>query len=493
MSAPKSKIRPNAVGQFAWTLLLGALCFGRSATAAPEEPVPPRVAESLPIVGSLLPAEPPQFAEPLQLAESLPPGSLDEDEPAAAPTDDPFGGDSPFGADDPFGTDDPFGMETTDWDSVFAAVDDDFDRASGRYSPIIDLTYDKVAGFHVAGGVTVGPVWERRIRTESRIGYDFGRSKPTGQGSLRAGELDKESWWTQIGAHSGIVPFGSHQPYGNPIFAIVGGYDARSYVREEAGELRLSWKPYKTWTLQTAVRRVHQAPSPITSTEHIFGSDRWMDQNAEARRWTGTGVELHVSHRPRYSEDVVLPGTYLSGTFANFGGALSSGPEFTHGSVSAKQIWLPRGKDELYVIADLGLTGGDAPPQFAQDLGGHGGLRGFEPRFVTGTQRLFVRAQFAWANDKVGKIKTPIFGKTKLRFVPFVEAGSVWGDSPIHDAGDMEMPGGNQVHWDLGVGLRRNVDSSGLLSYLQVDFAWPMGADTGPARITLTLSSRGFD
>ena len=46
---------------------------------------------------------------------------------------------------------------------------------------------------------------------------------------------------------------------------------------------------------------------------------------------------------------------------------------------------------------------------------------------------------------------------------------------------------------DLGVGLRRNVDSSGLLSYLQVDFAWPMGADTGPARITLTLSARRFD
>ena len=466
MPAPKSKISASWMRTLAWLLLFGALSVSRGVAAA--------------LVDASTQGTPAAADEP------------SNENPFGA--DDPFAAEDPFGAGSPFGDDDPFGMETTDWDSVFAAVDDDFDRASGRLSPIIDLTYDKVAGFHIAGGVTVGPVWERRIRTESRFGYDFGRSKPTGQGSVRLGELDKERYWVQVEAHSGIASFGSHQPYGNPIFAIVGGYDARSYLREEGGELRFSWKPYRTWTLQTALLRTHQAPSPLTSSEHIFGSDRWMEQNALAKRWTGTGIELSASHRPRYSEDVVLPGTYITANVRTHGGALSSGPEFTHASVSGKQIWLPRGKDELYVIADLGFTGGDAPPQFAQDLGGHGGLRGFEPRFVTGTHRAFLRAQFAWANDKVGKIKTPIFGKTKLRFVPFAEVGSVWGTDPIHDAGDLaDLPDRNQVHWDLGVGLRRNVDSSGLLSYLQVDFAWPMGADTGPARITLTLSARGFD
>ena len=404
---------------------------------------------------------------------------------------------------DPFGTGDPFAMETTNWDSVFAAVDRDFDRARGWIEPLVDLSYDKVAGLHIDGGAALGPLWNARVGTATRFGYDFGRSKPTGRGSVRYGDLDRETWWLGVELHSGISSFGSHQPYTNTLLAFVGGYDARAYLREEGGEVRASWKPTAAWTLQTAAIRTHQAPSPLRASYHLFGSDRWMEENAGADgmagnlgvdRWTGTGVLVQAEHRPRYSDDVVLPGLYARGAVASYRGALSSGPEFSRWTVQAKRLWQPRGRDEFYVIADLGITAGHAPIQFAQDLGGQGGLRGFEPRFVTGNQRIFVRSQFAWANRKLGQIKLPVFGKTKLRLVPFAEVGSVWGDPSVGLGGrDLVLPDPSEIHWDLGLGLRRIVDSSGLLSYLQVDFAWPMGADTGPARITLMLSSRGFD
>lgn len=411
-----------------------------------------------------------------------------ESPPAPPAFEDPFA--------DPFATEDPFGMESTDWDSVFAAVDRDFDRAGGWFEPLVDLSYDKVAGLHIDGGLAVGPVWDQRLRTETRLGYDFGRSKPTAQGGVRIGDLDRERYWLGVEAHSGITSFGSHQPYTNTLLTFVGGYDARSYLREEGGEVRLSFRPTPGWTVQTALLRTHQAPSPLRADFHLFGSDRWMEQNAEVDRWTGTGLLLLAERRPRYSEDVVLPGLYARAKVLTYRGALSSGSEFSRWALEGRRVWQPRGRDELYVAADLAITAGSqpGPSQFLQDIGGHGGLRGFEPRFVVGTQRAFIRTQFAWANNTLGQIKLPVVGKTKLRLVPFAEVGSVWGRTDRGLRGsDLSLPDRSDIHWDLGLGLRRIVDSSGLLSYLQVDFAWPMGADTGPARITLTLSSRGFD
>lgn len=407
----------------------------------------------------------------------------------AAEFEDPF---APTGADSA-APEDPFGMEATDWDSVFAAVDRDFDRARGLLEPLVSLTYDKVAGLHADAGVAVGPFWQRRILTETRAGYDFGREKPTGSAGIRVGELDRGTAWVGLRVHSGISTFGRHQPYGNPLLAAVGGYDARGYLREEGGVLEIGWKPRRTASLEAAFLRTHQAGSPLTSDFHVFGSDRWMETLPAVQRWTGTGVRLEWARRPAYSEEVVLPGIYARARVETYGGALSSGPEFSHGLLEFRRIFLSRAEDELWLSGDFGITGGDAPPQFAQDLGGHGGLRGFEPRFDVGTQRVFLRSQFVWGNDTLGQIKLPLVGKTKLRLVPFAEFGAVWGDGSLTEADDLRLPRGPEVHWDLGVGLRRMVESSGLLSYLQVDGAWPMGADTGPIRVTLSLSSHGFE
>lgn len=394
---------------------------------------------------------------------------------------------------DPFATGDPFGIETTDWDSVFAAVDDEFARAEPWLTPLVDLSYDKVAGLHLDGGAGVGPFWSQTVRVEGRAGYDFGREKPTGQAAIRAGNLEDDSLWFEVDARSGIVAFGSHQPYANTLLAYLGGYDARGYVREERGHVGLSWKPDRSWTVRLTAMRVHQAPSPLTADDHLFGSDRWMRENPAADRWTGTGLGLALEHRPRYSEKVALPGTYLDARVESFGGALSPGREFSLWSLRARQLWHLRQRDEFYLAGEFAVTAGDAPRQHWQDLGGHGGLRAFVPRFATGTQRAFVRGQYVWGEDLLRRTRIPWIAKARLHPVPFVETGAVWGRAPLEDPASVSAPERGEVRWDLGIGLRRGVESSGLLSYVQVDVAWPMGSDTGPPRITVTLSSRGFD
>jgi hypothetical protein len=98
--------------------------------------------------------------------------------------------------------------------------------------------------------------------------------------------------------------------------------------------------------------------------------------------------------------------------------------------------------------------------------------------------------------------RVPLLRRLGFRIVPFIEAGSVWGRDPGGDAlrvrpirewKDLKLPRRSDVRWDLGFGLRQEVNYPGILSYAQVDFAWPMGADTGPARVTVQLSKDGLD
>ncbi len=412
------------------------------------------------------------------------------DEPADAP-EDPFA--DPF-SDSPF-MDDPFGIETTDWDSVFAAVDDEFEKAQGnQLIPLFGIGYGKKTGFHFNGGVGIGPAWKQRIHLGARMGYDVAREKPTGRGFLRVGDLARETYWAEFRMHSGVRAFGSHQPYGNTLFAFVGGYDGQSYLLQRAGALTLHWQPDKTWTARVRAERREEQSAPLKEDYHWFGSDRWMDLDTAVDDWIGNGIGVSLSHRPRYSEDVVLPGAYFSASVESWGGALGGSSEHSLWSFQWKQIWKPfELRDEFYLLLDYGATGGQAPTQALQDIGSEGGLRGFVPRSYVGTQRWLLRAQYMWRENWMKRTRIPLIKEARLRLVPFAEAGSVWGGRPLENPEELQLPLRSEVHWDLGFGLRRIVDSSGLLSYLQVDFAWPMGADSGPARITLSLSGQGFD
>ncbi|MEZ4655648.1 MAG: hypothetical protein R3E12_19175 [Candidatus Eisenbacteria bacterium] len=91
----------------------------------------------------------------------------------------------------------------------------------------------------------------------------------------------------------------------------------------------------------------------------------------------------------------------------------------------------------------------------------------------------------------VRKSGLPWIEKLRFHLVPFLEVGSAWGGFVPQT--DWDPPTADQVHWDVGFGVRRVVESSGILSFVEVDFAWPMGDDTGPARITVQLSKRGYD
>lgn len=393
-------------------------------------------------------------------------------------------------------------FESTDWDSVFAAFDSGFGRQGGPgLDPLFGVRYDKVEGLHLEGGVGVGPRWSWLRRVELRSGYDLGRERPHASARLALGPTERERFGVEFEIHDGIRSFGAHQPYGNTLFALVAGYDARPYLRDRGGSAGVWWKPFQTVTGRLGFVRFREDPARAHTTFHIFGPDRWMEDNLAAERLHANAIEVGLALRPRYSEDVALPGFYALFRARIHGGEWLQGDrEYSTIEVRVDYLAELPWEDSVDLRLRYSLAAGRPPLQALPDLGGDAGLRAFEPRRFVGVESRLARVQYLWHEDFLRRTRIPHIKRGRLRLVPFAEIGSVWsnpdeqgGADPLRDLDDLRAPRASEAHWNLGFGLRRDVESSGLLSYVQVDFAWPMGAETGPVRVTLKLSSIGFD
>lgn len=392
-------------------------------------------------------------------------------------------------------------FESMDWDSVFAAFDTGFAKQGPGIDPLVGLRYSDVEGLHLEGGVGVGPRWRVLQRVEARFGYDISRERPNASGRLRVGPTSRERYGLELEIHDRVRVYGNHRPYGNTLFTFIAGYDAQAYLRERAGSAAVFWRPWRTLLLRAGYARFRQDPLPVATQFHLFGPDRWMEFNPAADRLHARAIRFEAALRPRYSGDVVMPGLYL-GTVVNVhGGTVLGGDrEYTTLETSFEYIrFLPWRDDRVSLAVVYRLTGGEPPFQALQDLGGAAGLRAFEPRRFLGHETRYARLQYLWSYDLFRATRLPWIKRARLRLVPFAEVGSAWlglgpeGEPRMRDRDDLRDPRFDEIHWDLGFGLRRNVESSGLLSFVEVDFAWPMGGDTGPVRITARLSSVGFD
>lgn len=409
-------------------------------------------------------------------------------------------------------------FDPSNWDSVTAAYDASIRHDRGRrIAPLYGLRFNKAEGLHVEAGGSFRDLRLRIAELELRAGYDFGRERPVG--AVRASvTLDpKGRWGIEAEAADQVRPFGNYRPYGNTWLALFGGYDAMQFQRERRLGLVATRRFSEDRQARLGWVRLEQDPLPPVTDAHIFGAGDWMRRNDAAVPFTGNGLRLHLRRGASYEEETAIEGLITETELMVFGGELLRGTrEFSRLQADAWYTRLNRQSAAFHVYGSASLATGQAPRQAWPDLGGAAGLRGFSPRgerpdrslvgtqrpFLVGTQRLFFRAEVRSPPATLRVKRVAALRNLGLKLAPFVEAGTVWGlesgrtDPKIREIRewrDLRAPRRSDVHWDLGIGLRRDVSYSGILSYLEIDLAWPMGADTGSPRITVQFSRDGLD
>jgi hypothetical protein len=410
-------------------------------------------------------------------------------------------------------------FDPSDWDSVTVAYDTSVRRdRERRIAPLYGLRFNKAEGLHLELGGSLRDLRLRIAELDLRAGYDLGRERPAGAVRARVALDPKGRWGIDAEAADQVRPFGNYQPYGNTWPTLFAGYDAMQYQRERRFGLAVTRRFSEDRRARFGWVRLEQDPLRPVTDAHLFGAGDWMEHNEAAEPFTGNGLRLHLRRGASYEEETVLRGLITETELMVFGGELLRGTrEFSRLQTDAWYTRLNRRSAAFHLYGSASLATGDAPRQAWPDLGGAAGLRAFPPRGeetgnnLFGTQRLFLRAEVRSPSATLRVKRIKALRNLGLKLVPFAEAGAVWGLEPgptvpetreiretpqireIREWRDLRAPRRSEVHWDLGFGLRRDVDYSGILSYVEIDVAWAMGADTGSPRITVQFSRDGLD
>jgi hypothetical protein len=407
-------------------------------------------------------------------------------------------------------------FDPSDWDSVTAAYDTSVRRdRQRRIAPLYGLRFSKAEGLHLETGGNLRDLRLRIAELELRAGYDLGRERPVGAVRARVALDPKGRWGIEAEAADQVRPFGNYQPYGNTWLTLFAGYDAMQYQRERRLGLAVTRRFSEDRRARFGWVRLEQDPLWPVTDAHLFGAGDWMERNEAAEPFTGNGLRLHLRRGASYEEETVIQGLITETELMVFGGELLRGTrEFSQLQADAWYTRLNRRSAAFHLRGSASLATGEAPRQAWPDLGGATGLRAFPPRgeetgnSLIGTQRLFLRAEVRSPSATLRVKRVKALRNLGLKLVPFAEAGAVWGlergpTGPeireirtirrIRAWRDLRAPRRTEVHWDLGFGLRRDVDYSGILSYVEIDLAWPMGADTSSPLITVQFSRDGLD
>lgn len=388
-------------------------------------------------------------------------------------------------------------FEAMDWDSVFAAYDEGVKPPRPER---VGIGYSKVEGIHVEAGVGLERRFHPWERIDLRSGYDLARERPTIRGQIRfalqpaalflKGREPRHA--LELRGHDGARPFSDHDPYGNGVLTVVGGYDARHYLREQSGAAGVRIRRRKSLDLFLGAERIDQRPLLPREDRHLAGVDHWMKENPAADRLVANGLLVELERHPSDAEKVVLDGTYwtLAGLWR--GGELLGGDR-EYGVARSRFYWrYTRFNEDVFSVVALAKSAfGDAPRQALAELGGDAALRGLVPGRFVGTNTAALRLQYERGRNLFRRV--PFAKELRVHLMPFAELGAAWGSPPVRFPSHWKGPHRSDTHWDLGWNLRRSLEDLGVAAHADVRFVWPMGADTGPARITFSFSGDGRD
>lgn len=332
-----------------------------------------------------------------------------------------------------------------EYDSIRAY---EWDRQTGwefSFRPLSYSTYNRVEG--TRPGIGFGLADNRWFEADLGTGYGFANHRWTGFGRITLGEPFRPA--VRLEAHDRILPFGPNRiEYAAGLMSLVAGQDRQDYLRSRGvGLTLLPWRK-PNGEIRLSVFHREELPVRQETDYHFFGGGTPMeDPNPAIERGRTNGVSLAGT------ADLLTDRVSLVADAGVAGGELGGDFDFSWQSagVTVRTVFPDGG------IMSLGIeaahAGGEPPVQALPFLGGDGNLRGYGRLEFAGTERASLRAEYATGIDLLARTGIKPLGKLRLQFIPFVDAGTTWGDAPGIGGVGGSLDG--DLRSSLGLGIRR--------------------------------------
>jgi hypothetical protein len=251
------------------------------------------------------------------------------------------------------------------------------------------------------------------------------------------------------------VPFGSNQgSYFTSLGALVAGQDRQDYLHERSWDAGLEWRPEPRARLALFWSVREQQSASAATDFRLAGGDTPIEfPNPPIDDGTMRGLELHATWRSEHRSVTAALESGLTG------GELGGDFEFAWQNARATVTRSVGAGDRVALTLAVANTAGSAPVQSVPMLGGDTTLRGFERHEFAGDRSLAVRTEYVVGRDLLARTRIPLVRSLQLQFIPFVDAGTAWGD-PRSIAGSSPLDG----RWksSLGLGIQRHINYPGL-------------------------------
>ena len=325
-------------------------------------------------------------------------------------------------------------------------------RVGLSLEPLALTDYQRVDGLRLGMGAEAR--LGRRVRADLAGAYGFASHDWAGRAHLEFGR--RAGPQVRFTAAELAEPFGP-TPGGHSLglmaFAI--GQDRRDYLRRRDFECEVSpWRSLsRAISLAYFVRR-DETLAAATDFHLLGGGTPMEDPNPAVTSGTARGGALRV----RLGQEAAAQRVAMEAGAC--GGP--AGGEFEYNWQSLRIDLRHAGPaGGTFALTLEGANAGGSPPvQAASFLGGDATLRGFERLEFAGRQRASLRLEYAFGIDLLRRTRIPLLERLRLQFIPFVDAGSTWGET-LAAAGSRGTLEGT---WrsSVGLGMQRTLWIPGL-------------------------------
>ena len=323
-----------------------------------------------------------------------------------------------------------------------------------------------------------------------RAGYTVGADEWLGRGGYSKSLRGRDIEWTFAGeAGRWTASMDRERPDTRlaAVRAFIAGSDTRRYLRRDGLDLALN-ADHAAWRGRVGYRDMSEAPMDVTARWSLFSESLNVPDNLAAARGHTHELGYLLGARTPW-----VPFTAEAEHFTS-SGRIGSDFEYRRTRFSIGGDLAIRRTFAVVPQFSYGRVSGDAVPQASFYLGGTHSLRSLKGASRGGTGLVLAKIDVMELPDILEVLRIPHPAMLPIQLGAFVATGAVWGVDPYGGPTrpGQDWPNAADYAHEAGVSLIYRPGIPDPASYMQFNWAWPIGPRADAPRFNVTYS-RGVD